>query len=252
MILRRLKAHVEKENWFAVFLDFAIVVIGVFVGLQVANWNESRAEDRREQLYLERLDLEFDVVEDRINRAILAAENGQIAVDQLMKAHAIGPGAFPTPQGKGPGELFWESVTNVRPATPPAAFKELVASGELSLLKNEALRAALYEFDSISEVSLAVHAAGLNDMEGLRRLFFTAYRFEAEGVHENFNWSPERFRTGAQRISGTFVPEAFFDNPDFLDELNGALIYIANNEVLARQQIELIERINVLLSEELS
>jgi hypothetical protein len=47
MILRRLKAHVEKENWFAVFLDFAIVVIGVFIGLQVANWNETRSEDAR-------------------------------------------------------------------------------------------------------------------------------------------------------------------------------------------------------------
>lgn len=37
MILRRIKSHVEKENWFAVGIDFAIVVIGVFVGLQVAN-----------------------------------------------------------------------------------------------------------------------------------------------------------------------------------------------------------------------
>lgn len=42
MILRRIKAHVEKENWFAVFLDFCIVVIGVFIGIQVANWSEAR------------------------------------------------------------------------------------------------------------------------------------------------------------------------------------------------------------------
>lgn len=42
MILRRIKAHVEKENWFAVFIDFAIVVVGVVIGLQVANWNERR------------------------------------------------------------------------------------------------------------------------------------------------------------------------------------------------------------------
>ena len=42
MLFRRIKAHVEKENWFAVGVDFAIVVIGVFIGLQVANWNEAR------------------------------------------------------------------------------------------------------------------------------------------------------------------------------------------------------------------
>ena len=47
MILRRIKAHVEKENWFAVGIDFVIVVIGVRIGLQVANWNESRNENAR-------------------------------------------------------------------------------------------------------------------------------------------------------------------------------------------------------------
>lgn len=43
MLFRRIKAHVEKENWFAVGVDFCIVVVGVFIGLQVANWNEARA-----------------------------------------------------------------------------------------------------------------------------------------------------------------------------------------------------------------
>ena len=43
MLLRRIKAHVEKENWFAVGIDFCIVVVGVFIGIQVANWNEVRA-----------------------------------------------------------------------------------------------------------------------------------------------------------------------------------------------------------------
>ncbi|GLQ21684.1 hypothetical protein ACFFUB_09330 [Algimonas porphyrae] len=47
MIFRRIKAHVEKENWFAVGIDFAIVVVGVFIGLQVANWNEVRSENER-------------------------------------------------------------------------------------------------------------------------------------------------------------------------------------------------------------
>lgn len=42
MILRRIKAHAQKENWFAVGIDFFIVVVGVFIGLQVSNWNERR------------------------------------------------------------------------------------------------------------------------------------------------------------------------------------------------------------------
>ncbi|MGD9965852.1 MAG: hypothetical protein AB7T59_04985 [Hyphomonadaceae bacterium] len=34
--------HVRKQEWTAIAIDFAIVVIGVFVGIQVANWNEAR------------------------------------------------------------------------------------------------------------------------------------------------------------------------------------------------------------------
>ena len=55
MILRRITEHVKTQNWFAVFLDFLIVVAGVFVGLQVNNWNEARSERAKEYGYLVRL-----------------------------------------------------------------------------------------------------------------------------------------------------------------------------------------------------
>lgn len=51
MILRRLTEHVKTQNWFAVGIDFLIVVLGVFVATQVANWNEARvAAERRDQI----------------------------------------------------------------------------------------------------------------------------------------------------------------------------------------------------------
>lgn len=44
MILRRLTKHIEDQNWFAVTLDFLIVVVGVLLAIQVANWNERRQD----------------------------------------------------------------------------------------------------------------------------------------------------------------------------------------------------------------
>ncbi len=55
MILRRVIAHFRKQEWTAIGLDFLIVVVGVFVGLQVNNWNEARADRALEQKYLVRL-----------------------------------------------------------------------------------------------------------------------------------------------------------------------------------------------------
>ncbi|MEM7327436.1 MAG: hypothetical protein AAF437_01775 [Pseudomonadota bacterium] len=55
MLLRRITKHVKDQNWFAVGLDFLIVVIGVFIGLQVANWNEARLQKADERQLIQRL-----------------------------------------------------------------------------------------------------------------------------------------------------------------------------------------------------
>jgi hypothetical protein len=54
MILRRVTEHLKKQNWTAVALDLAIVIVGVFIGTQVSNWNQERIEKRETaQLLLE-------------------------------------------------------------------------------------------------------------------------------------------------------------------------------------------------------
>lgn len=44
MILRRIREHFTSHNWFAVWIDLLIVVLGVFLGTQVSNWNDARAD----------------------------------------------------------------------------------------------------------------------------------------------------------------------------------------------------------------
>lgn len=42
MLLRRIIEHVKAQNWTAIAIDFVIVVVGVFIGIQVSNWNDAR------------------------------------------------------------------------------------------------------------------------------------------------------------------------------------------------------------------
>jgi len=42
MLLRIIKQHMQNGNWFVVLVDFAIVV-AVFIGIQVTNWNETQS-----------------------------------------------------------------------------------------------------------------------------------------------------------------------------------------------------------------
>lgn len=50
MIYKRFAANLRAQNWFAIGIELAIVVLGVFIGTWVANWNAQRmdrAETRR-------------------------------------------------------------------------------------------------------------------------------------------------------------------------------------------------------------
>lgn len=45
----------KDQNWFAVALDFIIVVVGVFFELQVSNWNEAKTFNKKETTLLYKL-----------------------------------------------------------------------------------------------------------------------------------------------------------------------------------------------------
>lgn len=55
MILRRIREHVGSHNWFAVGIDLVIVVLGVFLGTQVSNWNAERLSHETGDTYRVRI-----------------------------------------------------------------------------------------------------------------------------------------------------------------------------------------------------
>jgi hypothetical protein len=47
LILRRLTHVIREQNWFA--LALVVVVIGIFIGLEVNDWNQKRLERESDQ-----------------------------------------------------------------------------------------------------------------------------------------------------------------------------------------------------------
>lgn len=47
MLLGRVIEHVREQNLTAIGIDFVIVVTGVFVAIQMSNWNEDRENRKR-------------------------------------------------------------------------------------------------------------------------------------------------------------------------------------------------------------
>ena len=46
MFLRRIVENLKNQNWTAIGLELGIVIVGVFIGTQVSNWNQERIEKR--------------------------------------------------------------------------------------------------------------------------------------------------------------------------------------------------------------
>lgn len=153
MILRRVTEHLKGQHWTAVFLDLVIVVVGVFIGLQVDNWNAARAERRSERTYLERLRVDFDAnvktlqsyVEGRrrdgrilTELAVALGEGGKAPSDDALQGPLCRWGAAPLPP--------------LRQGT----YDELVSSGALSILHDEKLRILLAEYSAAEDRSAYV------------------------------------------------------------------------------------------------
>jgi len=56
VILRRIITHVRKQEWAAIAIDFLIVVLGVFLGIQLGNWNEPRLERAQSAVFTRALE----------------------------------------------------------------------------------------------------------------------------------------------------------------------------------------------------
>ncbi len=133
--LLRVAEHIRTQNWTAIGIDFLIVVLGVFVGIQVANWNAARVDHKRGVEFTERLrdDLReerwtYDFiaaytqdVRDAANRAVQALEG-----DIELSDHDLLVAAYRATQYR---------EGNRRRAT----FDELVSTGSLGLVTDQDL-----------------------------------------------------------------------------------------------------------------
>lgn len=140
MILRRVIEHFRKQEWTAIAIDFVIVVAGVFVGIQVSNWNAARQASIEEVRIIERLTSDFQKQEGLLLRRVEEAEGFVNGVRELLQL--IDAGVEPQDRTQVKILIAMAFGASVREA-PPASYEELVAAGGFSQLGDIAVREAL-------------------------------------------------------------------------------------------------------------
>jgi hypothetical protein len=144
MILRRAVEHAKTQNWFAVALDFLIVVMGVFVGIEVANLNQARQDRQEERRYYGQLlvDLRGDlkVFSEAQRRADWYDTAAQLVIDRL--GGKASPQASPGQMAMAIHKAGWVYI----PYASRGTYNELVSTGNLGLLRSSELKSEIANY----------------------------------------------------------------------------------------------------------
>jgi hypothetical protein len=180
MILRSVMKHVRDQNWFAVFLDFLIVVVGVFIGIQVANWNEARLEKHQEALLIQRLVVDFERIAADAQRS---REFHQARVSEFKTLlRSLRTGSLASEDRIVVARALFNGITLQTSADRSGTFAELLSSGRAYLLKDQALLNELVAYEDFLERFRFAHEYLMNVSMGAQPAFSVAFEYDPDAL----------------------------------------------------------------------
>lgn len=159
MILRTLVGRLRQHDWTAVAIEVMIVVAGVFIGLQVSDWNESRKDAARGNEYLLRLHDELQ--QDAESLTLISRFWTQVGSHGAAALAYAEDGVLN--QGSGWNTLLaYYQASQVWPyRKPDVTFQEILSTGSLLLIRNGELRAEVARHYSAGAGSQVTEVLGL-------------------------------------------------------------------------------------------
>lgn len=200
MIYKRFAANLRAQNWSAIAIELAIVIVGVFIGTQVSNWNDERIEQAETVQVLRGLEPEL--------RNVIA--NMKIVSDYFDVTRKFGDTAFAGWRGD-PGVSDRDFVIAAYQASQiiylgvdNASWSEIFGGDRLRTLGNQDLR------DKLAVLMTA-------DFAAMDREISTDYRRNVRKIIPEDIQDAIRARCGDRRVGPAFIglpPTCTIDLPD--------------------------------------
>jgi hypothetical protein len=160
MLLRKISQHVKAQDWFAVVLDFIIVILGILIAFQITNWNEARQSKVVELRTLEQIEIEFTEIRNALLKQIEVRKTWVADLGMLILT-LEGNAKLGADDAIIRAGLGAATNTGRQPASS-AAYLQLMASGDLTLLSSEPLKLALVNYHTRLNRDAFVHPALTN------------------------------------------------------------------------------------------
>jgi hypothetical protein len=148
VILRRLANALTKQDWFTVLLEILIVVVGIFIGLQVDDWNEDRKLQAVVVGNLSGLAYDFATNRDLLEDVRDRHRQSTRAIEDILML------------GSDPGnelshdefykKMRWASATR-KFTVVSRTYDSLISAGLVEVIPSEDLKTAIADFYTLVE-----------------------------------------------------------------------------------------------------
>lgn len=141
---RRWGAQAREQNWLAIALDFVIVILGVFLGIQAANWNGARQDRIQERRYYAQIVEDLRRDQQILIRAQHKTDEFDAAAENVLQAMRSG---LPPNISAGRFALDIHHAGYLYiPRSTRSTYDELISTGNLGLLRSETAKRAIAEY----------------------------------------------------------------------------------------------------------
>jgi hypothetical protein len=197
MLLRRFSNHIRRQDWFAVLLDLLVVVLGIVIGLQASQWNQSRIDQREEIKYLVALAADLDESHALLKGSI---DNYDRIREALIRLIEISDDPAQQLPGDNLDQLLWQGLWDLSFVEEHMnVYDDLKSSGRMNLIGDPKLRLGLTELKSMWDrygkserdawqIQNLIIDGYLNDHFNIRR--FALYSDNGEGFPQAPAHSP--------------------------------------------------------------
>lgn len=167
MILQRLATSLRNQDWVTVVIETVIVVLGVFLGIQLGNWNAARADHRLAEEYTVRIIA--DLEQDLISAQSLVHYYGAV-MESIVDADRML--SLPDPEPKALIAAAYRASEFKYTPKRRATWDQIVSSGDLDLLPSDVIASVLSDYYKFSDA---------ND-DTIERLQDTPYRLAVRSL----------------------------------------------------------------------
>lgn len=144
MILHRLAEAIREQNWFTVLLEVIIVVVGIFVGLQVDDWNTNRKLQIEETATLVRLQAESEDVVAYWQEQVFMSS--QATINRRKFLEFLYAGKIPSGQRDVVDDALLRLGHYPANSPPGSVYDEMIGSGGLRLISDVSARSAVADY----------------------------------------------------------------------------------------------------------